>query len=245
MTISKRSAMKKRRANKQKKDRQTLILVVGAVVFVLAAIIIGVNIVQANQPVGEMNTITPIDRPSPDGTAMGNPDAPVRIDVFEDFQCSACKMFTENVEIQVMNELVSTGKVYYVFRHYPFLDDRMPTKESDQAANASMCAAEQGRFWDYHDMLYANTGEFSGAFSDRRLQAYAQELSLDMNAFNACYRANRYQSQIDQDIRDGLRLGVSGTPSVYVNGKAVRPGFVPSFDDIRAEVEAILAASGN
>jgi protein-disulfide isomerase len=176
---------------------------------------------------------------------MGNPDAPVRIDVFEDFQCPACKIFTQNIEIQVMNELVVPGKAYYVFRNYPFLDDRMATKESDQAAHASMCAAEQDRFWDYHDILYANSAEYAGAFTDRRLRAYAEELNLDMDAFNACYREKRYQSQIDLDIDDALRLGVNGTPSVFVNGKEVSPGYIPSFDDINAAVDAALTESSN
>jgi protein-disulfide isomerase len=208
-------------------------------------IIIGVNIAQQNQPVGEIVSIDPIARPSPEGTAMGNPDAPVRIDVFEDFQCPACKVYSENIEIFVMKELVETGIVYYVFRNYPFLDDKLATKESDQAANASLCAAEQDRFWDYHDILYANSEEYGGAFSDRRLQAYAEEIGLNMQDFNACFRENRYRSQIDQDIRDGLRLGISGTPSVFVNGQAVRPGFVPSYEDIKAAVDLALLSSGD
>lgn len=245
MTTSKRSSLKQRRAQQRKKERQTILLIVAGAVLLLIAIVVGVNAAQQNQPVGEIIQITPIARPSPNGTAMGNPDAPVRIDIFEDFQCPACKLFTENIEIQVMNEYVATGKVYYVFRNYPFLDDRMATKESDQAAHASLCAAEQGRFWDYHDILYANSGEYSGAFTDRKLQAYAEAIGLDMSSFNACYRERRYQTQIDQDLQDGLRMGVSGTPSVFVNGKIVRPGFVPSFEDIKAAVEAELAAAGN
>jgi protein-disulfide isomerase len=177
---------------------------------------------------------------------MGNPDAPVRIDVFEDFQCPACQFFTQSVESQVITDLLSTGQVYYVFRHYPFLDDRSATKESDQAANASLCAADQERFWDYHDLLYTNwSGENQGSFSNRRLVAFAEELNLDMDAFNSCFDEKRFQDQIDQDIQDALRMGISGTPSVFVNGTIVSPTKVPTFEEIKAAVDAALAGSGN
>jgi protein-disulfide isomerase len=243
MTVSKRSAVKQRRADKRKRERQTTFLVIAGGVVLLIAAIVGISIYQQNQPVGDINLITPKDLPNPQGTALGDPNAPVRIDVFEDFQCPSCQVYTANIEMQVINELVATGQAYYVFRQYPFLDDRSATKESDQAANASLCAAEQDRFWDYHDMIYANMeGENAGAFTDRRLAAFAEALVLDMGAFNSCYNANKYQSQIDQDIRDALALGISGTPSVFVNGKAVSPGYVPGFEDIKAAVEAALAA---
>jgi len=243
MTVSKRSAVKQRRADKRKRERQTTFFVIAGGVVLLIAAVVGISIYQQNQPVGDINLITPKDLPNPQGTALGDPNAPVRIDVFEDFQCPSCQVYTANIEMQVINELVATGQAYYVFRQYPFLDDRFATKESDQAANASLCAAEQDRFWDYHDMIYANMeGENAGAFTDRRLAAFAEALDLDMGAFNSCYNANKYQSQIDQDIRDALALGISGTPSVFVNGKAVSPGYVPGFEDIKAAVEAALAA---
>jgi len=242
MTKSKRSEIKQRRAQRRQKERQVVFLVVAGAVLLLIAIIVGSSLFQNSQPIAEITPITPLERPNAQGTAMGNPDAPVRIDVFEDFQCPACQYFTQNVELQVMNELVATGQVYYVFRHYPFLDDSSATKESDQAANASLCAADQGRFWDYHDLLYTNwNGENEGSFNDRRLVAFAEELKLDMSPFNDCFKANSHKSQINQDIQDALRMGISGTPSVFVNGKIVSPSQVPSFEDIKAAVDAAVA----
>ena len=142
--------------------------------------------------------------------------------------------------------MVASGKVYYTFRHFPFLDDNAASRESDQAANASMCAAEQGRFWDYHDILFANwNSENAGAFSDRRLVAYAETINLDMDSFNSCFEANKYKAQIDEDLAAGNRAGVTGTPSLFVNGQQLTPGFIPSFEDISQAVEAALAASGN
>jgi protein-disulfide isomerase len=149
-----------------------------------------------------------------DGLAMGDPNAPVVVEVFEDFQCPACRAFTEGVEAQLIDSTyIASGQVYYIFRQYPFLDDRVVTsKESDQASNASMCAMEQGRFWDYHDMLYANQqGENEGAFNDKRLQTFAEALGLDMTAFNACFKENRYSEEISQDLNLGQGRNVTGT----------------------------------
>lgn len=242
MTIPKRSAIKQRRVQKQQQERRTILLVVVGAVLLLIAIVVGINIAQAQQPVTDITPIVPLDRPNPQGTAMGDPNAPIRLDVFEDFQCPACRTYSEFTEPDVMRELVATGQVYYVFRHYPFLDDRLAVKESDRAANASLCAAEQDRFWDYHDMLFANwSGENQGAFAERRLVAYAEALELDVEAFETCLGENRYQEQINQDIRDAQGLLINGTPSVFVNGVAVKPGFVPSFQDIKDAVDAVLS----
>ncbi len=246
MTKSKRSEIKQRRTQRRQRERQMVFLVVAGAVLLLIAIIVGSSLIQKGQPIAAITPITPIERPNAQGTAMGNPDAPVRIDVFEDFQCPACQFYTQNVEPQVMTELVATGQVYYVFRQYPFLDDSSATQESDQAANASLCAADQGRFWDYHDMLYTNwDGENQGSFNDRRLVAFAEELKLEMDSFNKCFKANSHKSQISQDLQDAIRMGISGTPSLFVNGKIVAPQQVPTFEEIKAAVDAALASAGN
>ncbi|HEX6303967.1 MAG TPA: thioredoxin domain-containing protein, partial [Anaerolineales bacterium] len=149
--------------------------------------------------------------------------------------------FTEDIEPLVIENYVSGGQVRYVFRHFPFLDDQAAGSESDQPASASMCAAEQGRFWDYHDMLFANwNGENQGAFIDKRLVAFAEALNLDMDEFNACFEQNEYQDVIAEDLAAGRQAGVTGTPSVLVNGSMISPGFVPSFQDIEAAVRAEL-----
>jgi protein-disulfide isomerase len=106
-----------------------------------------------------------------------------------------------------------------------------------------MCAAEQERFWDYHDMIFANwDGENRGALSNKRLVAFAEALSLDMDQFNACFEANAHEDEINQDKNAGTQAGVSGTPSVFVNGRHLSPGYVPTFDEISAAIEAELAS---
>jgi protein-disulfide isomerase len=241
---TKRQAVREKRRQQQRRQRMVILLIVTGIALVIAAALAYPSIRNALQPVGEVTQITPFPRPMAEGTAMGDPDAPVRIDVYVDFQCPACRGYSEQVEHQVIDNYVATGQVYYVFRHFPFLDDRVSTNESDQAANASMCAAEQGRFWDYHDILFANwNGENQGAFSDNRLIAFAEALGLDMEVFNACFSENRYQEQIEADLAEGRRNNIQGTPSVLVEGQLITPGFVPSFRDISDAVEAQLQSN--
>ena len=173
-------------------------------------------------------------------------NAPVLVEVYEDFQCPICGEFTRTVENQLMSNEIASGKVHYVERQFPIIDrgdanGRIPPGSQ----RVSLCAADQGRFWDYHDMLFANqTGENVGDFTDKRLVAFAEALGLDMNAFNACFSANRFKSTIDADINAGTIAGVSGTPSVFVDGKEVSPGYLPAYADIQTAINAALAAKG-
>jgi protein-disulfide isomerase len=151
-TSTKRQAIREKRRQEQRKQRLYIILGIIAVALVIALIII----IPSLTPAGDIVTITPVERPMVDGRSLGDPNAPVKIDVYEDFQCPSCQNYSESIEPQVVEKYVASGDVYYTFRHFPFIDDGSVRKESDQAANASMCAGEQGRFWDYHDILFAN-----------------------------------------------------------------------------------------
>ncbi len=237
--MRKRQDLREKRRKQQKQQRVLIIIMVAVGAILIAAALI----IPTLSPVEDVVQITPQAFSAPvNRNAIGNPDAPVKVDVWEDFQCPACARYSENVEKLIIQNYVETGKVYYTFRHFPFLDDRSATKESDQAANASMCAGEQGRFWDYHDMLFANwNGENQGAFSDKRLIAYADALGLKMSDFKTCLNENRYRKQIEQDTADGVAIGVSGTPSVFVNGQQVTPGYIPSYEELSRVIEAALS----
>jgi protein-disulfide isomerase len=241
MSTSLRKDMKDRRRKQRQKQRQLATLAIVGGIAIIVGLIALSGYLKSSTPVGEFTMITPKAHPLVDGTAMGDPNAPVRIDVFEDFQCPACQYYSDVIEHQVIDNLITTGQVYYVFHNFPFLDDRAATKESDQAANASMCAADQERFWDYHQMLYANwKGENEGSLSDKRLVAFAESLGLDMDKFNTCFEANQFKDQIDADLKLGREMGAQGTPSVFVNGKIVSPGQVPTYDEIKAAVDAAV-----
>jgi protein-disulfide isomerase len=235
---------------KPKISRRYILLIIfaGAAIILAAALIAMLPRTQDEVPgvvVGTVYPITPRARYMANGVGAGNPAAKVRIDVYEDFQCPACREYTMALEPQLMRNDVATGRIYYVFHSFLVIDRAnwdSPAKESHQAANAAMCAADQNRFWDYHDILFNNwTGENVGDFTDPRLAAYARSLNLDMRKFNACFKANSFKDKIDADIAAGTKLGVNGTPSIFVNGVQVTPGYIPTYDLI---LQAIAAAGG-
>ncbi|HSL45982.1 MAG TPA: thioredoxin domain-containing protein [Anaerolineales bacterium] len=243
MSREKMSKREERRIKMQRQQQRQRLTLVGVITLVAALLVFAVVWPQI-RPAGEIVTVTPASLPNADGLTLGDPNAPVVIDVFEDFQCSACWRFTENTEPLVIQNLVANGQARYVFHNYPFLDGNGATNggESDQAANASMCANEQGKFWEMHSIIYANwNGENQGNFSDRRLQAMAESIGLDMDAFNSCLSANKYEEEIQADFELGQEMGVTGTPTVFVNG--VRVGAerqVASYDQIEQAVNAAI-----
>lgn len=240
--MNKREEIRLRRQRQKRRKQLTTVMVISGFAFIAAAFVIFANF----RPVGEIVQITPVAYLQADGNAIGDPNAPVLVEVFEDFQCPACKDYTQRIETLIISTYVASGEVYYVFRQFPFMDDRAVTNESQNAAIASLCAGEQDEFWNYHDMLYANfRGQNSGGFSVRRLNAFAEILGLNVDEFNACLESGRYQEQINLDFQDGRGRGVTGTPSVFVNGEQITPGFVPSFEAISEAVEAALLESGS
>jgi protein-disulfide isomerase len=240
MSREKVSKRQERRERMQRQQRRQRLITIGLITLGAALVVLAVVWPQL-RPVGEIIPVAPADWPDADGLSLGDPNAPATIDVFEDFQCPACRNFTENTEPLIIQNLVATGKARYVFHNYPFLDDQSARKESDQAANAAMCASEQDKFWDMHSILYANwNGENLGAFTDRRLQAMAENIGLDMDAFNGCFNANKYEAEIQADLQLGQEMGVSGTPSIFVNGQQVGQGNqIPSYEQIAQAVNAI------
>jgi protein-disulfide isomerase len=242
---TKRQLLREQRLKKERQRRLTIIGSIIAVALLLVGLIAIPAIQEANTPVGSFVQITPTVHPNEDGTALGDPEAKVVIDVFEDFKCSACQGYTQYIEPQVIKEIVEPGKAYYVFHQYPFLDDRRAQKDSDTSANASECAAEQNRFWDYKNILYANYNGVSGEFNDKRLLAFADSLELDTKQFEACYDEKRYQDKINEDLSLGESLGVNATPTILVNGQNVSPGHVPQFDQINDLVNQFLSSSGD
>lgn len=176
-----------------------------------------------------------------DGQHLGDATAPVKVDVWEDFQCPACRAYSLTIEPTIITNFVETGIVYYSYHFYPLVDGYNTAGESHHSANAALCASAQGHFWDYHNILFTNwNGENQGAFADPRLVAFAKSLGLDMTKFNQCFQANQNASFITQDAINGQNAGVQGTPSVFVNGKLLTPGFVPTYDQVAAAINNAL-----
>jgi protein-disulfide isomerase len=146
------------------------------------------------------------------------------------------------VERQLIEQYVATGKVRFEYHHYIVVDGNVGSNESRRAAEASECANEQGAFWDYHNMVFANQqGEGQGAFADRRLKAFAEALGLDTDKFNTCFNSGKYASVVRNDEARGFSMGVTGTPTLFVNENRVANPL--DFNEIQRWIEAGLAAS--
>jgi protein-disulfide isomerase len=246
MTTSKRDAIKAQRTKKKRQRRMNTLIGVGAFILILIIVLISPAIYNQLKPAGNFVRITPVAYPLENGKSVGNPDAKVKILAFEDFQCTSCKVYVDEVETKFLtSNYITSGEAYYEFMQFPFIDANSFTKESHQAANASMCALAQGKFWEYHDILFTNQGtENGGSFNDKRLVAFAQSLGLDMTKFNQCFNTDQYSAEIEAEYQQGVSMGVTGTPTVFVNGKQVAPGFVPTYEELTAAVDAALAGGG-
>ncbi|MCL4560819.1 MAG: DsbA family protein [Chloroflexi bacterium] len=234
MNASKRETLRAKRRKRQQNQRLFLIIGVAVVVIAAAAIIILPGVIAAAQPIGPITQITPGPAPQANGLSMGNPKAPVKFQEFADFQCPYCKEFAQNYQSAIVEKYVATGQVYYTYVPFSFIGP-----ESTTAAEAAYCAADQGKFWAYHDMLFANQGaENSGVFSNNRLVAFAKALGLDTGTFQSCLTSNKYASKVQQDLTDGEKLGVTQTPSFAINGKLIT---VNNLSDVETAVANAVA----
>jgi protein-disulfide isomerase len=145
---------------------------------------------------------------------LGSANASVRIVEFSDFQCSFCKKFWAETLPRLKKSYIEKGQVRFTYRHLAVLG-----KFSEQAANAAECAGEQGKFWHYHDTLFANQGML--AFTEAKLKRYAQELKLNGRTFGECLATGRYLKKVGRDTGAAASLGARGTPTFFINDRLV------------------------
>lgn len=122
-------------------------------------------------------------------------------------------MFSE-VESKIRKDYIETGKVKLVFRDFP-LDQIHPFARA--AAEVVACANEQGKFWEYHDVLFERQEEIS----TMDFFGLAQELGLNKNQFESCYKTRKYKNEIQSDLESGIKAGVQGTPATFINDKFI------------------------
>lgn len=148
-----------------------------------------------------------------EGTFKGAKDAPVQIVEYADFQCPFCQRAALGPMRQVDEAFIQTGKANVVFKHFPFIGP-----ESVNAAMASECAADQNKFWEYHDKLFSSqAGENTGAFGKDKLKSFATDVGLDRTEFDACLDDQKHMEKVRNDFEEGQRLGVQSTPTFMVN----------------------------
>jgi protein-disulfide isomerase len=239
----------KRKAMREKRQRQARMQRFGMIgIIVIGALLVAAALIYPNlKPVGEVTSADSFERPMVTDNAMGDPNAPIRIEEFSDYQCPFCARFSEETEWQIADSYVADGTVYFVYRSF----GNFIGPESKAAAEAAYCAGDQNKYWEYHDILFANqTGENVGAYTTRRLQAFAEALSLDMDAFNDCLNSGKYSERADQDKIDGTAAGVTGTPAFLitytVNGEEKQrfiAGAYP-FSEFQTQIEEALVEMG-
>lgn len=190
---------------------------------------------QAEQP--RIVTVSIDRRPS-----KGDLEAPVTLVEFSDFQCPYCARFFHDVLPALERDLIASGKLRFVYRHYP-LPVHAQARVAAQAAN---CAQRQGKFWEMHDWLFANQAALDGPAFARA----GRDLGLDVVAYDACRESPEVKAEVEQDVRDAVKAGVRGTPA-FVIGRSQPSGTVTgevavgvhSIEAIREQVEALTTAT--
>jgi len=143
---------------------------------------------------------------------IGSIDAPVQMIIYSDFECPYCARFVDTIE-KVKAEF--GDKVAITFRHFPLVFH----KEAVPAAIASECAAEQGKFWEMHDKLFEDNE--NKKFNAEEFKKDAGELGLDQAKFNQCLDTNKYKEKVQRQMLEGKSVGVTGTPTTFINGEFV------------------------
>ena len=165
-------------------------------------------------PEPEVNStkLTPsklIDDGSP---ILGEGNASITILEWGDYQCTFCYKFHQNTLNVINEDFIKTGKVKLVFKDFP-----LNGPDSVLAAEASYCAEDQGKYWEYHDELYKNWGgERTGWITRESLDTFASTVGLDLEVFNTCLDEHKYQNKVNALYDFGREIGIDATPSFLV-----------------------------
>ncbi|GAB4431845.1 MAG: hypothetical protein Kow002_20010 [Anaerolineales bacterium] len=247
MSEKKKSKRQQRREMRQKQEMRSRIITIS--VIVIGALLVAFALIYPNlRPAGEFVTPDEHLRPMANGNAMGDPDAPIRIEEFSDFQCPYCQRWYIETEGQLIDTYIETGKVYFIYRSFgAFLGP-----ESAATAEAAYCAGDQNKYWQMHDIIFENHpgGENINYYTDRQIAAFAEALDLDMDAFLDCYNSGKYRDQLQKDLVDGQAAGVTGTPAFVitytVDGQQKQrliAGAYP-FSEFQKQIDEALAEMG-
>ena len=237
------------------RERRNRLIMIGLIVLGAALLVFAVVWPQL-RPIAEVVAVDVGTYPNAKDNSMGDPNAPIQIEEFADFQCPFCERFHKETEPLLRQYYIDTGKVQFVFRSMGnFVSDNKAriqgtpaTTESQDAALAAYCAGDQNKFWEMHTHLFANVlGEDAGSFTDRRLAAIAEKAGLDMDQFNSCYNNGKFKDRVQQDAQDGQAANVTGTPGFIitytVNGekKTDRIDGAVTFSTFQQKLETALS----
>ncbi len=209
-----------RREEMRRRSQRQRLMTIGFII--LGALLIVAPIVyQMLRPVAQVVAVDPGTHPNPIDNAMGDSNAPIKIEEFSDFQCPFCERFHEETEPLLRQYYIDTGKVQFIYRsmgNWVSGNIGGGRTESQDSALASYCAGEQNKFWEMHAHLFANVlGEDAGSFTDKRIYAIAEKIEgLDVDQFNSCYDSGKYDDRVQQDLQDGTAANIDGTPGFLI-----------------------------
>jgi protein-disulfide isomerase len=218
---------------RERRRRRALWTSVGAVFVLVIAGLIGWGVTAARNA----GDFTPPAGANPEGTGIVVGSGPVDIDIYADFLCPFCKQFEQQAG-ETIDQLVAEGKVRVTYHPVAFLNRYSSTNYSTRSAAASGCAAQSGKFLEYARALFDRQPPEGGpGLSDDQLVDIAVEVGLGRDSFRNCVRGNTFKKWTDHVTEEASRAGVTGTPTVMVDGKPVQA----SAESVRA---AVAAAGG-
>jgi len=143
---------------------------------------------------------------------LGDPNAPITLVEFGDYQCHYCNVFFQSIEKDIVKNYVDTGKVKIIFKDYNIIGE-----DSVIASQGAHCANDQGLFWEYHDILYSHwTGENNGWASSENLAIFAQQIGLNMDKWSECMNKGSHSQIILKSNDDARTLQLTGTPAFFI-----------------------------
>jgi protein-disulfide isomerase len=170
------------------------------------------------------------------GYLIGKVDAPVKILEFADFECPSCGGWATVTEPDVRSRIINAGLANLTYYDFPLTQHR----NTIAASNAAACADEQGKFWQMHDRLFQAQDEWNGESTEQPkpfFKRYASEVGLDVQKWESCYDARKYQKRISANLADGIRRGVNSTPS-FIIGNKLYAG-MRTYDEMKMLVDSV------
>lgn len=214
-TKDKRQQTQIDRRRQQTRERLTLIAIITFLVVIVAAALIIPQIQRENSARAQITTHG-IAYTASTQNSLGDPNAPVKVVEYSDFQCIHCKTFALEEESALL-QYVEEGKVYFT---YMPVDMFGPISET--VSEAAYCAADQGKFFEYRDVIFLNLdGNRSETYSAARLADYAEALGLERKSFETCLKDRTYDKKATQNFAEARSGGVEGTPAFVIGGKVV------------------------
>ena len=237
--MTSRQEIRERRKKLRQKQRTTTVLIIVGIVLIFIAVLMIPIISDAVTPVGDFIVPEPNPRPMEVANAVGNPNAPVIFEIYSDFGCGHCANFAQSTGELIIDEYVTTGQVYMV---YNSVGSIMRHPASMATIEAAYCAGEQNKFWEYHDILFANQAMLFANINQKLnkiLIAFADSLKMDTDTFSSCIGSNRFNDQIQQDAIDATAAGINLTPSFLINGELIVGN--QSYSDFKFAIDSALS----